>query len=62
MPRPTSTPSLHAMEMHIFGSFAELKDRAVIGPVSVVGPFADERVAADHVRKWGRFNTDVGDR
>ena len=40
-----------------FGSFAELKDRAVIGPVSVVGPFVDERAAADHVGKWGRFNT-----
>jgi hypothetical protein len=40
-----------------FGSFAELKDRAVIGPVSVVGPFVDERAAADHVSKWGRFNT-----
>ena len=40
-----------------FGSFAELKDHAVIGPVSVVGPFVDERAAADHVGKWGRFNT-----
>ena len=40
-----------------FGSFAELKDHAVIGPVSVVGPFVDERAAADHVSKWGRFNT-----
>jgi hypothetical protein len=42
-----------------FGSFAELKDHAVIGPVSVVGPFVDERAAADH----GSFqHADVGDR